>query len=117
MNGGLAVLEWADSVSRPNVADRNGVPWHIRRQHLMPRRGMAVGCGTARMNGGNEVLGNGGERHPDGAWAGNSSAIPSGAQSLVRVGWRAPARRVRGRSLVIAYTLTFVSPASQPTNA
>jgi hypothetical protein len=37
------------------------------------------------MNGGDEVLGNGGERHPDGAWAGNSSVIPSGAQSPVGV--------------------------------
>lgn len=38
----------------------------------VPRRGMAVGCGSCRMNGGFEDLENGGERHPDGASAGNS---------------------------------------------
>lgn len=53
---------------------------HIRRQRLVPRRGMAGRSENCRMNGGFEVLEIGGERHPDGACAGNSLGNLSGAQ-------------------------------------
>jgi hypothetical protein len=53
---------------RPGVDDFDGI-----------HPGMAAGCGIGGMNGGFEVLGIGGERHPDGAWDGSSFGNLSGA--------------------------------------